>query len=287
MNSCAKIRSQELPTARQVRERDWQTYQGKILRLELDGSIPSDNPRLGGVRSHVWTYGHRNAQGIAFADDGRLYSVEHGPKSDDEVNIISRGKNYGWPLVLGYRDDLNYTWANWSASRRVPCARLEYSDYEIPASVPQQKETDWTPRNFAPPVKTLYTVPAGYDFTRPPCPDDQSFVCWPTIGPSAVEVYTGRGVPGWRNSLLVLSLKYGSLYRLKLGANGRPTGGDPVPTWATYNRYRDLVVARDGRTFYVITDNRGIARDRQGRPTQSVDDPGAILRFRYTGRGAR
>ena len=87
-NFCTPIRSQDLPTATQVAGRDWQTYQGKILRLNTDGSIPADNPTFGGVRSHVFSYGHRNAQGIVFGPGGLLYSVEHGPKSDDELNLI-------------------------------------------------------------------------------------------------------------------------------------------------------------------------------------------------------
>jgi PQQ-dependent dehydrogenase (s-GDH family) len=80
-NACKPIRAQELPTADQVRAGDRQTYQGKILRLNRDGSIPADNPVIGGVRSHIYSYGHRNAQGIAFGPGRRLYAVEHGPKT--------------------------------------------------------------------------------------------------------------------------------------------------------------------------------------------------------------
>ena len=71
---------------------------GKILRLNLDGSIPSDNPIPG---SPVWTYGHRNAQGLVYAN-GLLYSSEHGPDTDDEINIIEKGTNFGWPDVKGF-----------------------------------------------------------------------------------------------------------------------------------------------------------------------------------------
>ncbi len=65
-NKCNRIRSQEVPSAGQVSTKDWTTYQGKILRLNLDGSIPSANPLFSGVRSHIYTRGHRNAQGIVF-----------------------------------------------------------------------------------------------------------------------------------------------------------------------------------------------------------------------------
>lgn len=74
---------------------------GKILRLNLDGSIPADNPTPG---SYVYTLGHRNPQGLVQAPSGQLYSSEHGPDTDDEVNLIKAGRNYGWPTVRGFCD---------------------------------------------------------------------------------------------------------------------------------------------------------------------------------------
>ena len=65
---------------------------GKILRMNKDGSIPEDNP----FNNYVWSYGHRNPQGLAWGKD-ILYAAEHGPIKNDEVNIIEKGKNYGWP----------------------------------------------------------------------------------------------------------------------------------------------------------------------------------------------
>ncbi|SOD13010.1 PQQ-dependent sugar dehydrogenase [Pedobacter xixiisoli] len=70
---------------------------GKVLRLNLDGSIPADNPF---PNNPVWSYGHRNAQGLAMVGN-KLFSSEHGPSTDDEVNIIEKGRNYGWPTVTG------------------------------------------------------------------------------------------------------------------------------------------------------------------------------------------
>ena len=285
-NTCKELRSQDLPTAAQVREEDYQTYQGKVLRFETDGSVPADNPTIGGVKSHVYSYGHRNAQGIVFAPDGTLYSSEHGPKSDDELNIIRRGGNYGWPFVLGERDDSAYVYANWSASatRGVECRAGNHNEYEIPSYVPQQKESDSSVPNFVGPIRTLFTVPSSYDFRDPKCPEE-GFICYPTIGPSSIDITTARnGVPGWRNSLLVPSLKYGRLYRFKLSADGRTTTGRPIETWKSFNRYRDIAKTRDERTFYVSTDTGGLARSRAGTPTMEVDDPGVILRFRYRGR---
>ena len=74
---------------------------GKILRINFDGSIPADNPD---PSSPVWSYGHRNPQGLVFIGDS-LFSSEHGPDTDDEVNIIHRGANYGWPDVHGKCDE--------------------------------------------------------------------------------------------------------------------------------------------------------------------------------------
>lgn len=83
------------------------SYSGKTLRLNLDGTIPDDNPFSG---SPVWTLGHRNPQGLVFSPDGQiLYSSEHGPSNDDEINIIQKGRNYGWPTVQGFCDTSNET----------------------------------------------------------------------------------------------------------------------------------------------------------------------------------
>jgi glucose/arabinose dehydrogenase len=74
---------------------------GKLLRLNLDGSTPSDNPNAAadGVPAQTWTLGHRNPYGLAFASDGKLWEHEMGPRGGDEFNLIEPGKNYGWPVV--------------------------------------------------------------------------------------------------------------------------------------------------------------------------------------------
>lgn len=74
---------------------------GKILRLNLDGTIPEDNPWPG---NPAYSFGHRNAQGLYLGSNGILYSSEHGPATDDELNIIEPGRNYGWPNVHGFCD---------------------------------------------------------------------------------------------------------------------------------------------------------------------------------------
>jgi glucose/arabinose dehydrogenase len=86
-----------------------QNHQGKILRFNEDGSIPKDNPFLGNknARPEIWSYGHRNPQGLVYhPETGNLWEAEFGPQGGDEVNLISSGKNYGWPVVT-YGIDYN------------------------------------------------------------------------------------------------------------------------------------------------------------------------------------
>ncbi len=80
---------------------DINSLAGKILRLNPDGSIPQDNP----FNNEVWTYGHRNPQGLTWDEEGQLWATEHGPSGlqsgQDEINLIEKGKNYGWPEIRG------------------------------------------------------------------------------------------------------------------------------------------------------------------------------------------
>jgi glucose/arabinose dehydrogenase len=81
---------------------DLDKLQGKVVRLKADGSVPPDNPFVGraGARPEIWSYGHRNPQGMALNPrTGQLWENEHGPRGGDEINLIQPGKNYGWPLA--------------------------------------------------------------------------------------------------------------------------------------------------------------------------------------------
>ena len=80
---------------------DMNSNAGKVLRLNDDGSVPADNPfaSRGGVTAQIWSLGHRNPLGLAFAPDGRLWENEMGPAGGDELNLIERGSNYGYPIV--------------------------------------------------------------------------------------------------------------------------------------------------------------------------------------------
>jgi glucose/arabinose dehydrogenase len=77
---------------------DLDSLAGKILRMELNGDIPTDNPF---DDSYVFSYGHRNSQGIAWDEQGNMYNSEHGEDGHDEINVIKAGKNYGWPVIQG------------------------------------------------------------------------------------------------------------------------------------------------------------------------------------------
>jgi len=81
---------------------DLSNHVGTIMRLNLDGSVPTDNPFVGvdNARDEIWSYGHRNPQGLLFDRvTNRLWSIEHGPRGGDEINLIIRGRNYGWPVI--------------------------------------------------------------------------------------------------------------------------------------------------------------------------------------------
>ncbi|HEX8234056.1 MAG TPA: PQQ-dependent sugar dehydrogenase [Caulobacteraceae bacterium] len=88
-----------LPGRAQAQRLD--SHFGKIVRINPDGSIPSDNPFTGqaGARPEIWVKGVRNVQSAALDPQGRLWEVEHGPKGGDELNLIEKGKDYGWPAI--------------------------------------------------------------------------------------------------------------------------------------------------------------------------------------------
>ncbi len=291
-NMCSLIRALDLPNAAEVAVNDYTKYQGKILRMNLNGTVPADNPLLdpdgagpqAAVRSHIYSYGHRNPQGIIFAPDGKLYADEHGPKTDDEINLILAGKNYGWPRVAGYNDNAAYVYGEWASSAPTACGSLSYSDYTIPATVPQYPESSYSHPDFTDPLKTIYTVPTGYNFQDPACVGNY-FICWPTIGPSSLDIYTkgNGGIPGWANSLLVTSLKRGSVFRYKLSADGLTIPGSGIEYWNTTNRFRDIAIKPDGTEFYVITDNSGATSGPSSGYTTVLDNPGTIMKYTYTG----
>ena len=274
-NYCTPNISQDLPTAAQVTARDWTTYVGKILRLNLDGSIPADNPTLNGVRSHIYTYGHRNPQGLGFGPTGLLYSSEHGPGTDDELNLIVSGSNYGWPHVAGYRDNRGYVYSNWSQSKDVECATLKFREFVVPPSVPSEREDQWSGM-FVAPLRTFFTAPENHDFQKSG---------GTTIAAGGLDVYTPQPnpIPGWPVSILQTGMTMGRVYRVKMSEDGRSAVGPNEELFRTANRYRDIAIGRDGRTFYLVTDNNGLGRttDPAGASVRTFANPGSVLAFTH------
>ncbi|MGM8886359.1 PQQ-dependent sugar dehydrogenase [Psychrobacter sp. 1U2] len=121
---------------------------GKIIRLHLDGSVPTDNPYADntGISQQFWTTGHRNVLGMAFDDKGRLWQHEMGPRGGDEFNLIKKGDNYGWPLVSNGRN---------------------YSGTDIPDHDTRPEfatpKVSWTPV-ISPSSMSIYSVGSHNDF---------------------------------------------------------------------------------------------------------------------------
>ncbi|MBK5271272.1 MAG: PQQ-dependent sugar dehydrogenase, partial [Bacteroidia bacterium] len=251
------------------------TLEGKILRLntepDADGVpgtpvhefdkwrqwIPNDNPfthSINGLRTPVYSYGHRNAQGIIWGNVNgtwRLYSSEHGDHSDDEVNIIQPGKNYGWPKVAGLADD-NYTTSDDASDG--------FSYNNLLANQSVANETTWVnaTSDYINPVFTFFNwSPAQIETSN-----SGNLYTWPTIAPSSIDFYNSPQIPGWQNSLLVTSLKYG-MFRLKLKSTGDAIDSsictnvvDTFPLLHSW-RVRDIAISPDGRYIWAVIDSTG------------------------------
>jgi glucose/arabinose dehydrogenase len=142
--------------SRPERAQDLESLGGKILRLNPDGSIPADNP-FGG--SPVFSYGHRNVQGLAFDEDGNLWASEFGQNTWDELNLIQAGQNYGWPVVEGVGGDDRFVdpVAQWSTDEASPSGIAFVRDTVFVAAlrgerlwqIPVQDGTAGSPADFA------------------------------------------------------------------------------------------------------------------------------------------
>lgn len=284
--ACINNMAQHLPTADEVTAKNWSTYEGKVLRMNPDGSIPEDNPVINGVQSHIYTYGHRNAQGITVGPTGDIYVAEHGDNSDDEINRLVAGGNYGWLYVSGYLDDKAYQYYNWSAAEN--CNELKFNDVApAPAGVIVKNESEFNATNFAPPIQTFYTVDKGFNFTESAqsCGEMIS-TCYPTVAPSSLGLYTSDVLPGWENNILMTTLKAGKIFKIALNDNGTAVSGEPEELFRSENRYRDIAFSPDGSTIYVITDMRGpVQAMKEGpiTPTLTLWSPGSLIAFKYGG----
>ena len=110
---------------------------GKILRLNDDGSVPADNPFAdrGGATAQVWSLGHRNPLGIAWDAEGNLWETEMGPAGGDELNLIKRGKNYGWPVVSNGDDYSGAPIPDHDTAPQFEAPRLSWNPVIAPAGL--------------------------------------------------------------------------------------------------------------------------------------------------------
>ncbi|HYM94012.1 MAG TPA: PQQ-dependent sugar dehydrogenase [Chitinophagaceae bacterium] len=262
------------------------SYEGKILRfnLEDDGDagtydkwIPNDNPYNGATQSAVWCSGIRNNQGFAYDTTlGILYGSSHGPYSDDEINIIERDKNYGHPLVIGYASDGNYNGSDAGTPNNSPASSLAVITDEAAAAaaIPNYKDPLFS--GYAPDQTTLHNIWV----TNP------SNSTWPSEAWSGMDIYKHTLIPGWKNSLVLCSLKWGRVLRLKLGSTGStitPTNGaDTIAYFGGTNRYRDLAFDPNGKDIYVSMEGSTNSGPNANNPVVPVCT-NCIIKYTFLG----
>jgi PQQ-dependent dehydrogenase (s-GDH family) len=266
---------------------DTTVIEGKTLRLntEPDPSlpaaqqwIPGDNPFPAGAapsaKSPIYSFGHRNPQGLVFGSVNGgasylLYSSEHGDQSDDEVNIIVPHANYGWPKVAGLCDD-NYTSASGDTMKLA--GKTVISEHGF---------CDTTHTALTEPIFSFYNWNRNATKTA----GAMGNMHWPTIAPASIAFYGNSAIPGWNYSLLVPSLKDG-LYRLKLKADGLSvdsSGATDTLHYLAGYRLRNITVAPTGDTLFVAVDNSCCTIGSNSVIGNSVASPdlGFILRMVY------
>lgn len=258
------------------------SYEGKILRfnLEPDGDagasdswIPNDNPFNGAAQSAVWSTGLRNNQGFAY-HNGVLYGSSHGPFSDDELNIIERGKNYGHPRVIGYSGDGNYN--NSKAGSPSGSLPLILSEAANAAAIGA---------TYKDPIFSAYAAPQAevhnIYLTNPSNRD------WPSEGWSGMEAYDNTVIPGWKSSLVIGGLKWGRVLRFKLNASGSdvvPTAGsDTLTYFSSTNRYRDVAFAPNGQDLFIIMDKSAATSGPSAANPLIPACPGCVFKYRFIG----
>ena len=261
-------------------------WEGKVLRFNLvadadtgpNAWIPDDNPfNVGNVQNAVWSLGHRNPQGLVFSPDGTLYEAEHGPYSDDEINIIKRANNYGFPLIVGYAD------GNYDGSKADDGSAMPAITSEVANRTAIEASYTYSDPIFSmfPATQTEVSTIFNNDVNNTP-PYPNYYLQWPTSAPSGIDYYSSNAIPGWQNSLLIASLKLAVVYRLKLAPGGQSVVGDTIPYFRGLGRFRDIAISPDGNKIYVSADTVGNVK---GAPGDAVDplNRGCILEFDFTG----
>lgn len=262
------------------------SYEGKILRFNLepdadagayDKWIPDNNPFNGSKQSAVWCTGIRNNQGFASVNIGGLeylYGSSHGPYSDDELNSIERGKNYGHPLVIGYSADGNYNSSKaGSPSGSLPLITSESANAAM--------------------IGAAYRDPifSGYDAPQATVNNlylnNPSNSGWPSEAWSGMDVYTQALIPGWKNSLVLGGLKWGRVLRFKLIASGAGVvpinGSDTLTCFSSTNRYRDVAFSPDGRDVFVVMDKSAATSGPSAANPSIPACPGCVFKYTFLG----
>lgn len=270
--------------ARQNRAQDPLAYEGKILRFRTEPQaesgtkwIPENNPF--GPDNAVWSLGHRNPQGLAsLTIDGEevLFSSEHGPFSDDEINVIRGGANCGHPLVIGYADG-NYDGLSAAATDADSLPGPWNTTYPLIISetgnahkLSGYQDPLWS---FNPTINT--TIRSITEQLRRGGKESPE---WESIAPSGIDVHSHSTIPSWKNSLLITSLKQGSLIRLKLDENGDKVL-ERKDHFEGNARYRDVAVSPDGRKIYLITDLSTVTSGPTQENPEAADDRGALIEY--------
>jgi aldose sugar dehydrogenase len=258
---------QFLNTTRTENAQNVNVMEGKVLRLNTqidndggaDNWVPNDNPFFNSssitAQDYVFSLGHRNPQGLAWGNvngTNFLYSSEQMDRTDDEINIIGAGKNYGWDKVSGYCDD------NVNGYRIGQNNSVDENAF-CTANLAVHKE----------PIFTLFTATAA---EMPALMAQSNNNLWPTVACSSIDFYGQNIIPGWSASLLITPLKKNMIYRIKLNAAGNGITGDTVSYFrGDGDRIRKITASPDGFKFYV-------ARD-----LSASSNGGSIMEYAYTG----
>ena len=275
-----------------VNKAQWKhSYEGKILRfnLEEDGDadqgtvdynrwIPNDNPfnTILGRQSAVWSTGIRNNQGFVYnPNTGKLYGSSHGPHSDDEINIIEEARNYGHPVVIGMKNDNNYV----SSSAGKPGSSLPVISDEV-------FDADSIGVSYKDPLFTAYASTQSEIYNIYTGNISNNGV-WPSEGWSGLDMDTSTIIPGGKNSLLAASLKWGRIVRIRVNEAGDAVqsvgGADTTSYFGSRNRFRDLALSPDGRSWFVVMDrSTTTSGPSAGNPIVS-NCQGCVQRYTFLG----
>jgi len=206
---------------------------GKVHRLHDDGRVPSDNPFVDvkGALSSIWSYGHRNPQGLAFGADGTLWETEHAPRGGDELNVITRAGHYGWPL-LSYGINYNDTPYQTPFADVTLAANAGLDAASTERSKPKPSEVTDAAHRWLPSIAACGLTLVG-------------------AGPK------GEAFPGWRGDLLAGGLAMQTVQRVRV-IGGAVTEVEEV--FHGRGRVRDVVTAIDGSVLIVLNDPDRVVR---------------------------